>query len=266
MKVGRFHTGLLEDTSGRVSAYRSLSSSVTLFTDAECQALLSDPSRTPDDQIFPDYFIEKGDQKQFNSCAGWGGANAFSETAFLNGHRLPDGTGECYSGSYPYSICNRGQDEGAVLEDVFQSITQDGLVPESVCPANNIWRKNTQQFTTLALKQRGLALHTVASQQEMNTALVRRQIVVCVVNVDSTKYVNYNGQGLVPEFQGPGNHCIRCRDIRWNAAAKRYEYKQAGNWGLDWGLKGTGWCTWGSFYQSILKHKFYTVTYTANFT
>ena len=266
MNIGPFYTGLIDNPDGRVSAYRSLSSDITLLTDAECQSLLADPNRTPDDQIFPDYFIERGDQKQHNSCAGWGGANAFSETAFLNGDRLPDGTGESYSGSYPYSGCNRGQDEGAVLEDIFNWITNNGMVPATLCNSEDIWRKNTQQFDAVALKNRGLALHTISSQSEMNTSLVRRQIVVCVVNVDRSQYCNYKGVGLVPAFKGNGNHCIRCRDIRWNAAASRYEYKQAGNWGLSWGLKGTGWCTWSSFSQSILKHQFYTLTYTAKFS
>ena len=263
----KFYTGLIPPETGFVSAHMPLEKSITLLTDDEIQALLADPSRTPDDQIFPDYFIARGDQKQHNSCAGWGGANAFSETAYLNGDRLPDNSGEVYSGSYPYSGCNRGRDAGAMLEDVLGWIQNKGMVPASVCDSENIWRQNTIRFDAQALKNRGIALHTIKSQAEMNTALARRQIVVCVINVDrSSRYVNYRGQGLVPEFGGSGNHCIRCRDIRWNAAARRYEYKQAGNWGLGWGQRGTGWCTWASFSQTINNHTFYTLTFTARFS
>lgn len=265
--VGRpFYTGLLQPQPGFVSARQPLKSAITLLTDDEIRSILADPSRTPDEQIFPDYFIERGDQKSANSCAGWGGANAFSETAFLNGDRLPDGTGEVYSGSYPYSGCNRNVDKGALLDEIWDWIETKGLVTAKECPWNNIWRVNTTKFDAQALKNRGIAIHAIKSQAEFNTALARRQIVVCVVNVDGSKYVNYNGSGLVPEFNGVGNHCIRCRDIRWNAQAKRWEYKQAGNWGLNWGFRGTGWCTWASFYQTIQYHAFYTITYTAKFS
>ena len=264
MTEKRYYTGLIMPNPGFVSVHPPLASEVTLLTDNEIKTLLADPNRTPDDQIFPDYFIEKGDQKSHNSCAGWGGANAYSETAFLNGDRNPDNTGVSYSGSYVYSKCNRGSDNGAITEEILNSIMSGGLVTVEDCGWDNIWRRNTSKFDAKALKRKGLTFNTIKSQSEFNTALTRRQIVICVVNVDSTKYVNFNGQGLVPEFNGPGNHCIRCRDIRWNGS--RYEYKQAGNWGLDWGNKGTGWCTWASFNQTISYHTFYTITFTARFS
>jgi hypothetical protein len=266
VKIGQFYTGLLDPPEGFVSAFPRLSSAITLLTDAEIQDIISDPNRTPDEQIFPDYFIREGDQEQHSSCAGWALANMFSETAFLNGDRKPDGTGEIYSGTYPYSGCNRGQDAGSVTEEIMNWCINQGMVPKSVCGVDNIWRQNTKQFDALAKQQRGLVVHTISSAAEFNTALARRQIVACVVNVDRSQYVNYRGVGLVPAFTGSGNHAIRCRNVRWNAAAGCYEYKQAGNWGLSWGLNGTGWCRWNSFSQTIVKHVFYTVTYTAKFS
>lgn len=250
-----YFTGLLLPESPLVCFRRAETLPGYVLSDDQVQVLLSDPYRTPKASIFDDHWVAEGDQKHHNSCAGWGGANASSKAAYLAGQNP---TGTVYSGSYPYSFANRGQDQGAALQDVMQALETNGFgVPASECDANSIYRNQCSKFDAEAKSLLGLSYYAAATQAEVNSALVKDHPVVVCVNVDTSVYVNYNGQGLVPAFAGKGNHCIHVDDLRWNASARQYEYRQVGNWGLNWGNKGTGWCTWKSFQQTIGYHMFY---------
>lgn len=257
----QFRTGLLQPEgkpANFVSASPRLESALPLMTDADIQEILNDPNRTGAADEFDDHWVVQGDQKHASSCAGWGESNAFSKTRYRNGLR----DGMVFSGSYPYSWCNRGQDNGAVLDDIMNESMNRGNVAASKCPWNMIYRKQTAQFDAEAALHEGLGLFSVKTQAEVNTALARRLIVVVCVQVDTTQYVNYKGNGLVPAFRGIGNHCIHVDDLRWNQTTGKYEYRQVGNWGLTWGLKGAGWCGWSSFAQTITGHSFYVLAQT----
>lgn len=237
-----------------VSAAPRFDAATGLFSDDEIQSIVSNPSRTPAAEIFDVHWVVEGDQKSHNSCAGWGGANALSKTRWKTGIR----DGVVFSGSYIYSWCNRNRDQGAVLEEVMAELMSHGTVPASQCGVDTIYRSQTARFDDEAAKVKGLALYSVKTQAEVNTALARGQIVVVCVQVDTTRYVNYNGNGLVPAFNGIGNHCIHVDDIRIVNGV--YQYRQVGNWGKGWGNQGTGWCTWSSFAQPIKNHSFYVLT------
>ena len=255
-----FHTGLKLPPAGFSNPYKAYSQSFTVFDDDTIQRMLADPGRTPKSQTFADpMWVVKGDQKSHNSCGGWGGNNALSKTLYLMGNDPV-----VYSGAYSYSLVNGGTDDGSALVDVMNELMENGTVPVDVCPADLIYRSQTKQFDSLAAKVKGLALHSVQTQAEMNTALVRDQMVVVCIQCDTTKYVNYDGNGLVPMFKGNGDHCIHVDDLRWNAAAQRYEYRQFGNWGPKWGANGTGWCTFSAFAQPIQVHGFYVITSASN--
>lgn len=251
----QFNTGLIEP-DGPPLVGVPYASATTVFTDDEVRQLLADPGRTPKSNIFSDTaWIVKGDQKQHNSCGGWGGANAFSKTRWLLGIR----DGLVLSGSYLYSWANGNQDEGAQLKNILAVLTNHGTVPMDICGPDSIYRKQTQQFDTLALAHLGLGLFHISSQAELNTALVRDQLVVVCIQVDKnpSKYCSFRGNGMVPQFKGNGNHCIHVDDMRWNST--QFEYRQCGNWGLSWGAAGYGWCNWNTFAQPINIHTFYAI-------
>lgn len=239
-----------------VSARPRLDSAVGLYSDSDVRQILADPNRQAAADEFDDHWVREGDQKQHNSCAGWGGANAFSKMRWRLGIR----DGVTFSGSYVYSWVNRNQDQGAALEDVMNELMAHGTVPAAKCGPNTIYRSTTSQFDSEAALHQGLALYSVKTQAEVNTALARNQIVVMCVQVDQSVFVNFNGQGLLPAFRGSGNHCIHCDDIRWNGTSNRWEYRYVNNWGLNWANKGAAWGTWASMAQPIQNHSFYVMT------
>lgn len=252
-----FHTGLLQpegNPDNFVSARPRLQDAISLLSDSDIKDILNNPNRMPASEEFDDHWVLEGDQRQKLSCAGWGGSNALSKTRWRNGIR----DGIVFSGSYPYSWCNRNSDNGSALEDIMNELMNKGTVAASKCTWSMIFRNSTQQFDTEAKQHEGLALFSIKTQAEMNTALARDQIVVVCVQVDSTKFVNYHGSGLVPAFNGPGDHCIHADDIRLVNGV--YQYRVVNNWGLNWGLKGTGWTTFSSFAQPIRNHSFYVLT------
>ena len=252
-----FYTGLQlpeGEPDNFVSAMPRMGDAVNIYSDADVQAIVNDPTRQAAADEFDDHWVIEGNQKKHNSCAGWGGANAFSKMRWRLGIR--DGT--VFSGSYAYSWCNRNQDKGAVLDEVMNELMAHGLVAASKCDANTIYRTSTKQFDAEAQQHEGLALYSIKTQAEVNTALARNQIVVVCVQVDKTRFVNFNGQGLLPSFSGPGNHCIHVDDLRFVNGA--WQYMAVNNWGLNWANKGTAWATWSSFAQPIKNHAFYVLT------
>lgn len=230
------------------------------YSDQDVIDIITDPSWVPAASIFDEHWVVEGDQKQHNSCDGWGGTNAFSEQCWEDG----DQTGTVYSGSYGYSFCNGGVDQGAPLDKMMAELMANGTVPAAECTADMILRKQTSQFDTEAQQHKGIGLVAAATQAEVNTLLSQRKKVVVCIMVDRHKYVNYTGQGLVPVTSGHGNHCIHLNDIRWNATTKAFEYRQSGNWGITWGDKGTGWSSWAAYAQTIAYNTFYGITSTAN--
>lgn len=252
----RFYTGLAQPITPGLTGFSRVRDSIPLLSDADVKAIITDTSWVPAEQEFDDHWVIEGDQTQHNSCGGWGGTNGFSKMRWRLGIR----DGIVFSGSYLYSWGNRGSDQGAVLEEIMQYLMTKGTVPKSTCGPNTIWRQQCSAFDGEAVNHEGLALQAIANQAELNTVLAQKKIATVCVQVDSSQYCNYKGQGLVPAFRGNGNHCIHCDDIRWNSVASRYEYRQVGNWNVTWGLRGTGWCTFASFGQTIANHMFYAHT------
>lgn len=259
-----YFTGLLEPSPGFVCAYPAVASTWTAaWTQKDIIDLVTDPSYTPAVKIFDDHWVKEGIQAQHNSCAGWGGSNAFSKTCWLLGNK----NGIVYSGSYPYSLCNNNVDQGAQLANVMSILMSKGTPPASMCGPELIWRGQTKRFDTVASLNEGIDLYGIHSELELAVALAQGSMVVVCIQVSKAytmPWKDKTGLAILKALPGNGNHCIHCDDIRWNEAYSRFEYRIVNNWGLGWGYRGTGWVTFASFATPIKIHKFYRVTATTN--
>ena len=255
-----YFTGLIAPPAGLVGAFRPYSTSTSILSPSDIKDLVT--NRVPRSQVFSDpAWIIKGNQKQHNSCAGWGGAANIGKTLFLTGSDRPV---KVFSGSYIYSWCNRGVDQGAVLEEVMQELMAHGSVTADECNSEAIWRKSDAAFDAEAAKVRALDCFAISTEEELDTAIAQRLIVTVCVQVDSTKFVNFSGTGILQAFHGIGNHCVHVDDIVYYRGTKCY--RLVNNWGPTWGNGGTALVTFDSFAQTIGKHQFYALSSVQDLT
>jgi hypothetical protein len=260
--------GLLMPDETNVCAAPFLEDSIpnNILTDDQIMQLITDPGRTAAVDIFDEHWVKEGDQKQHGSCNGWAAGQLLSKTRFKRG--LQDGI--VMSGSYVYSWINNGQDNGSALDRAMAELQSHGAPPASMCDANKIYRKDTQQFDAEAMKHLGFDAYAIKTKRGLDSALALGFIVGVAVQVNNA-FMNYKGQGLIPVSTGNGNHAIHADDIRWNPTTKQYEYRPVNNWNVTWGNRGWGWTTFASFQQTMLRnengqqsgvHQFYTIVST----
>ncbi len=242
----------------RVSALPSIESSQpnNLLTPDQIKQLITDPGRTPREQIFSDdHWVVEGDQKSHGSCNGWAGASVLSKTRFLRG--ITDGL--VLSGSYVYSWINNNEDNGSALDRGMAELLAHGAPPASLCDANQIYRKQTQAYDDEAAKHLGLQAYAAETQQGFDSGIALGYLGVVAVQVNNA-FSNYKGSGICPTGNGPGNHAIHVDDAKYVNGVLWYHI--VNNWNLTWGLRGKGWVTWSAFAQPFKYQTFYLVPAT----
>lgn len=244
--------GLLLPDPTYVCSFPVYEDLVPSYSDSDVKDLLTDPNRVKSRTLFDDHWVVQGNQQQHGSCNGWAGASSLSKARFFSG--IKDGL--VLSGSYVYSWINNGQDNGSALDRGMAELMAHGAPPASLCDANQIYRNQTSQFDSQAVLHEGLQCYAVKTQAGFNTAVARQDPVVVAVQVGNA-FMNYK-TGLIPVVKGPGNHACHVDDARVDTNGTII-YDFVNNWGLSWGTRGRGECTWNIFAQPFGVHQFYAI-------
>ena len=232
-------------------------------TEAEIVKMLiaNASTRTPRRKIFDNHWVIEGNQESQPSCNGWMTAMIESELRWLRG--IQDGL--VLSGSYVYSLINgtaeggSGQNGSALVDDI-QAMDQHGAPAASRCGPNMINRHQTKQFDAEASAHKCLNWMPVKSLDGFWSALYWGAIGGSCLDANNA-YANYSGSGITPTGGGIGNHANRVRDVEvYNGSLVGLA---ANNWGLGWGLNGTGLVNSDTYARPFQNHQFYVAFSTA---
>ena len=212
-----------------------------IMDDSDILKLIKNPNWVPARKRYDTHWVVKGNQGPFGSCNGWMTAMIASKLRWIRGIR--DGKTQAdqivLSGNYIYSLLNGGRDNGSALQDDIGEMINNGAPSVDSCPANLIWRKDTEKFDAEAAKHKcsegdWLPVKTI---QGWKSAIAQGALGAMCVDVNNA-FANYKGNGLTPTGNGVGNHAIHADDVE--------EYKgkvvvaPPNNWGLGWGDQGRG--------------------------
>ena len=247
--------GSLEPDAGRLRAFAENTLSIAAWSEADLKKVVSDANRTASREIFgPEWIC---DQLSFGSCNGWAAAATYSRARYLRGVR--DGVIR-FSGSYVYSWINGNRDQGSMLSDSLDEIERRGVPPESLVPANRIYRSQMPSGADqIAAQHKGFKCYPVRSLPELRTALANRWPCVVAIHAGGN-FQRLGSGGVLGVDKGRGNHAVCVDDLRWSGG--QWLYDMPNSWGVRFGDNGRGYLTDEHFQQTIGVHTFWAMPTT----
>ncbi len=221
-----------------------------MLTMDEIKNIIVKRKRPPRRETFGNSWIL--DQSQHGSCAGYMEAGAYGKTRWLKG--VQDGM--TFAGSYNYSFCNGGSDNGSMLDDEMNSGVKNGHISTTKCTWQMIYRNQTQQFDAEAATHKSEEPWAISTLEELYSALALDFI--CGVAVDvGNNFMRLDGDGFPGASGGPGNHAVHVDDvvlINGKLAAD-----MANSWNLVFGVQGRCYLDERHFRNTIGQHGFYAI-------
>jgi hypothetical protein len=213
-----------------------------------------DKDRTPRRILFGRNFMQN--QLSWGSCNGYAGAGALRKAGHLRGStKIPH-----LSGAILYSLINGGRDNGSMLHDGLKRVPIDGVCPEELVPASQIYpHLQPPNAKAVAKLLRGLAAFPVGTRQGFRTALAMGFPVIVAVHA-GRNFQRLSQSGIASADAGRGNHAIHADDIVFVNGQECYD--NANSWGFGYGQEGRVYLTWDSYAQTFGTHTFYAIAST----
>jgi hypothetical protein len=198
-------------------------------------------------------------QRSFGSCNGWSTAGMLSRQRELRGEPYV-----CLSGADAYSQMNGGRDQGSVLADGMRIVEANGIAPEDLVPANQIY---TSQISAEAKAARarfkGFKTYAVDTELELASALVLGRVAVVAVHATNA-FNQQDGDGVNRGGNGPGNHSVGVQDVRLGPDGT-IQFDMVNSWDTDWCDGGHTWLTWERHLRETVKgHRFWVLVSTTD--
>lgn len=198
-------------------------------------------------------------QRSFGSCNGWSTAGCLSRLRELRGEPYV-----CLSGADAYSQMNGGRDQGSVLADGMRIVEANGIAPEDLVPANQIY---TNQISAEAKAARarfkGFKAYAVDTELELASALVLGRCGVVAVHATNS-FNSQDGDGVNRGGNGPGNHSVGVQDVRLGADGT-IQFDMPNSWDVNWCDGGYTWLTWDRHLRETVKyHRFWVMVSTTD--
>lgn len=198
------------------------------------------------------------DQKSHGSCNGFAGAGALSAARVRRGNNIEK---ILLSGAYLYSLINRGQDNGSLLNEGMKALQESGCATADTVPWDHIYpRQQRPEAANEAKRFKAFECYKVGSQDGLWSALALG--FDCVVAVHAgNNFMRLDGNGVAGVDRGPGNHAVRADGIAWVGEPAA---THIGSWNVSYGKDGGSLLTWKSFAQTFGNHDFYAVRSTSD--
>lgn len=226
-----------------------------VWSDDQIRQVLSDPRRT--DRIeamraagFLSVFTKKANQFSTNACNGWLDANTFTLARWFGGNR----DGVVFSGAYNYSLVNNGRDAGSSLQAGFKTTTANGFVPVDICPWNKIYRKDTQQFDSIAAQNKAVDPFPARTMAGFRTGMAQGFLGGSAIQV-GPNLERKTSNGIAPVDRGPGNHAVVVLQSRLLNGKLVYDIYL--DWGAQHGHDGFLTLTEDHFAETFPNHLFW---------
>lgn len=234
-----------------VSAFPTVKSDIVPWDDADIKRAVLHKDRVPSRVTFADRWITN--QQSHGSCGGYAAAGLLSRSRWLRG--IQDAL--IFSGAYPYSKTNGGNDQGSVLDHVLKAIQVHGDVPESLVNWSMIYPKSQPKgVDEEAAKNRGILPVRLESMQELRTCLAMQRPVVVAVHAGSS-FTKLSQAGVSGVDNGIGNHAVLVDDMAYVNGDEVYDCPNS--WGLGFGIRGRAYLRAEHFAQTMSRHVFYTI-------
>lgn len=214
-------------------------------------------NRTPRRQFFGDYWIRKGNQKQYGSCNGWATAMALSKIRWLAGIRDM----LVLAGAYVYSKLNNGQDRGSNLSGDIAELIRWGAPSADIVTADMIYpHLQPKNADALALHHKGSVMYYVDGStsdklQQLKSGLALDGVIVFAVQAGSG--FQTLRRGIAGVDNGQGNHAIHADDLILDGSDILFD--SANNWDLTYGDNGRAGLHKESLEQTLPIHQAWVI-------
>lgn len=199
--------GSIPNEPGMVSVFAEYKTIVTPYDDSDIRKLITAPTRVPSRVTFDSKWTQN--QRSHGSCNGYLTAQLLAKGRWLKG--IKDRV--LFSGAYPYSKMNNGQDAGSNVQRGMQVICESGSPPESLVPWNQIYpNQQPKNADSEAAKNKGFNPLRTGDLQQIRTALAQ-QIPVGIVVHFGRNFQKFNSQGIGGIDDGDGNHALVADDL-----------------------------------------------------
>ena len=192
-------------------------------------------------------------QGQVGSC------NCYA--AILANMRIRDIKGLSFvdlSPEYMYCMINGGRDQGSMLDDGMEWMTENGTCPADMVP-HQTWQQRELRPETHneASRFRILEPYRVDSEMELASGLALGFVGVIAVHANN-QFMQLDNDGVVASTDGPGNHAVGVDDVRIHSGELQFD--MFNSWGTNYGQGGRGWVSWRRHLRTTSRyHAFYLI-------
>lgn len=177
------------------------------------------------------------DQRSHGSCVGFSSTSALMKTRVMQGM-----TFQRLSGAFVYSLINGGQDNGAMIHDSIQAVTDIGSCLESEAGWDAIYpNRYPPSAKETARRFRYAKSYVVNTWKEAMTAVQLGFVLELAVMVGS-RFTTLNGDGVAGFDPGPGNHAVHA-DGCHRLSSGEWVLDMGNTWGLGFGTRGRCYLT-----------------------
>lgn len=241
----------------RTTRFPAFADNVVVLGDDDIRRIVNDPNRVTSRQRFPQTIWARN-QGPVSSCNGWAAARALSKARVLRGLDPVH-----LSGSFVYANINNGKDQGSILEDGMDWITEHGACRESLVPITE-WRLQniSAEAKADAANYKAKECYSLQSRQEVYSAAALGFMLVVAVHVpNGSGFTKVDNRGRTPPSNGPGNHSVMADDIV--EIDGKFYLDMDYDWGLSVGVQGKGFISWeGHLSTTVRYHHFYAIRTT----
>ena len=248
LEINGNHTGLRLEVGGKRVCYTTFEDKVGCLTRDQIAKILSDSRRVSAREEFNSSWVLS--QGRRNSCAGYA-IGSMLEKLF----KRQFGIRYKLAPEYVYAKANGGRDQGALLrrvvEEAFNGCALREHVPYEAYRKSEMGPESHMSASRFKLAEGEVV--GIHSDDELASAIALNWLVLVAVHVDERQWFRLDGNGVVAETLGVGNHAIHVDDVRINAKGQ-FEYDHQGSWGTTYGQQGRGYITWSSHLREPVKH------------
>lgn len=174
------------------------------------------------------------DQNGIGSCVGNGATNSLRKKRVLMG--LPDVK---LSPGCTYAQINGGSDNGAVISDALDALSQVGTVPYSVIGETPFYTHQLPSgWEQTAARFKIVEGYHATTYAEVLSAIVNDDVPFFGIMVGNT-WENFDRYGVCGHDGGPGNHCVHADGVVL-LPDNRLVLDGVNSWGYSWGPFSNG--------------------------